>query len=82
MRRWADEKYIGAGTDPSALSYARGRLVVASTAAGLPAPIDGPTLTADNITLLEALKVPDPWEGTAPALVDTRGVQFQAACAV
>ncbi|MGZ8177549.1 HpcH/HpaI aldolase/citrate lyase family protein [Williamsia sp. SKLECPSW1] len=34
----------GVSADPMALAYARGRLVVASRAAGLPAPIDGPTL--------------------------------------
>jgi citrate lyase subunit beta/citryl-CoA lyase len=30
--------------DPTVLAYARARLVIASRAAGLPAPIDGPTL--------------------------------------
>ncbi|GAA1879705.1 HpcH/HpaI aldolase/citrate lyase family protein [Williamsia serinedens] len=34
----------GVSADPMALAYARGRLVVSSRAAGLPAPIDGPTL--------------------------------------
>ncbi|GAA2061064.1 HpcH/HpaI aldolase/citrate lyase family protein [Williamsia deligens] len=34
----------GVSADPMALAYARGRLVVASRAAGLPGPIDGPTL--------------------------------------
>ncbi|KAF0958328.1 hypothetical protein MLGJGCBP_08583 [Rhodococcus sp. T7] len=32
----------GAGAEPDALAYARGRLVVASAAAGIAAPIDGP----------------------------------------
>ena len=34
----------GMSDDPMVLAYARARLVVASRAAGLPAPIDGPTL--------------------------------------
>ena len=37
------------GDDPIALAYARSRLVIASRAARLPAPIDGPTLTADAL---------------------------------
>jgi citrate lyase subunit beta/citryl-CoA lyase len=37
------------GDDPAALMYARSQLVIASRAARLPAPIDGPTL---NIALL------------------------------
>ncbi|WAM19090.1 HpcH/HpaI aldolase/citrate lyase family protein [Rhodococcus sp. JS3073] len=47
----------GAGADSAALGYARGRLVVASKAAGLPGPIDGPTLTSDDSVLREALDV-------------------------
>ncbi|BBY26954.1 HpcH/HpaI aldolase/citrate lyase family protein [Mycolicibacterium sediminis] len=34
----------GMSSDPTVLAYARSRLVIASRAAGLPAPIDGPTL--------------------------------------
>lgn len=34
----------GMSEDPMVLAYARSRLVIASRAAGLPAPIDGPTL--------------------------------------
>lgn len=34
----------GMSADPTVLAYPRARLVVASRAAGLPAPIDGPTL--------------------------------------
>lgn len=34
----------GMNDDPTVLAYARARLVIASRAAGLPAPIDGPTL--------------------------------------
>lgn len=34
----------GMSEDPLVLAYARARLVIASRAAGLPAPIDGPTL--------------------------------------
>lgn len=34
----------GMSADPTVLAYARARLVIASRAAGLPAPIDGPTL--------------------------------------
>lgn len=41
----------GAGDDPSGLSYARSRLVVASRAAGLPGPVDGPTLPSAATTL-------------------------------
>ncbi|MFD1714145.1 HpcH/HpaI aldolase/citrate lyase family protein [Amnibacterium flavum] len=33
----------GIGEDPLALAYARSRLVIASAAAGIPAPIDGPS---------------------------------------
>ena len=45
-----------AGDAPDALAYARGRLVVASRAAGLPGPIDGPCLTGEP-DLSEALAV-------------------------
>ncbi|PRC57900.1 aldolase, partial [Mycobacterium sp. ITM-2017-0098] len=34
----------GMSADPVVLAYPRARLVIASRAAGLPAPIDGPTL--------------------------------------
>jgi citrate lyase subunit beta/citryl-CoA lyase len=34
----------GMSDDPTVLAYARARLVIASRAAGLPAPIDGPTM--------------------------------------
>ncbi|MET0900192.1 MAG: aldolase/citrate lyase family protein [Mycobacterium sp.] len=34
----------GMSDDPTVLAYARARLVISSRAAGLPAPIDGPTL--------------------------------------
>jgi citrate lyase subunit beta/citryl-CoA lyase len=34
----------GMSADPTVLAYARARLVIASRAAGLPAPVDGPTL--------------------------------------
>lgn len=47
----------GAGAEPDALAYARGRLVVASAAAGIAAPIDGPTLADDRDTRVEALAV-------------------------
>lgn len=40
-----------------ALAYARGRLVVASRAAGLPGPVDGPTLTTSEDELTDALTV-------------------------
>ncbi|WP_234974170.1 aldolase/citrate lyase family protein [Williamsia sterculiae] len=36
----------GIGGDPMALAYPRSRLVIASRAAGLPGPIDGPTIGA------------------------------------
>lgn len=36
-----------ASSDPEALAYARGRLVVASRAAGIAGPIDGPCLTGE-----------------------------------
>lgn len=36
----------GMSDDPAVLAYPRARLVIASRAAGLPAPIDGPTLRA------------------------------------
>ncbi|QHE69369.1 HpcH/HpaI aldolase/citrate lyase family protein [Rhodococcus sp. WAY2] len=38
---------IGAGRSPMALAYARSRLVNASRAAGIGAPVDGPTLVLD-----------------------------------
>ena len=47
----------GAADLAPALSYARGRLVVASRAAGLPGPIDGPTLTTAEDALTDALTV-------------------------
>ncbi|WP_188718603.1 HpcH/HpaI aldolase/citrate lyase family protein [Agrococcus terreus] len=37
------------GEDPIALAYARSQLVIASRAARLPAPIDGPTLSQDAL---------------------------------
>ncbi|SDR92408.1 HpcH/HpaI aldolase/citrate lyase family protein [Agrococcus carbonis] len=37
------------GEDPIALAYARSQLVIASRAARLPAPIDGPTLAMDAL---------------------------------
>lgn len=42
------------GDDPIALAYPRSRLVVASAAAGLPGPIDGPTLTDSVDSILAA----------------------------
>jgi len=36
----------GMSADPAVLAYPRARLVIASKAAGLPAPVDGPTLRA------------------------------------
>jgi citrate lyase subunit beta/citryl-CoA lyase len=39
---------IGAGPGREVLAYPRSRLVVASRAAGLPPPVDGPTLTTDD----------------------------------
>jgi citrate lyase subunit beta/citryl-CoA lyase len=36
-----------AAADPAALAYARGRLVVASRAAGIAGPVDGPCLTGE-----------------------------------
>ncbi|MFC9832845.1 HpcH/HpaI aldolase/citrate lyase family protein [Rhodococcus sp. NPDC127530] len=44
---------VGAGVDRSALTYARSRLVVVSRAAGLPAPIDGPTVPEDQILAVD-----------------------------
>ncbi|TQC50864.1 CoA ester lyase [Rhodococcus sp. WS4] len=38
----------GMGDDPMAMAYARTRLTVTSRAAGLPGPIDGPSLTSDG----------------------------------
>lgn len=40
---------VGAGPDREALTYARSRLVVVSRAAGLPGPIDGPTVPEDPL---------------------------------
>lgn len=42
----------GASKDPLALAYPRSRLVVASRAAGLPGPVDGPTLSSDESVLV------------------------------
>ena len=44
----------GAADDPLALLFARSRLVTASRAAGLPGPIDGPTVSRDAAVLAEA----------------------------
>ena len=44
----------GAADDPMALLYARSRLVSASRAAGLPGPIDGPTVRREPSVLEEA----------------------------
>jgi len=44
----------GAADDPLALLFARSRLVTASRAAGLPGPIDGPTVPRDASALDEA----------------------------
>ncbi len=44
----------GAADDPLALLFARSRLVTASRAAGLPGPIDGPTVPRDAGVLAEA----------------------------
>lgn len=44
----------GAADDPMALLYARSRLVSTSRAAGLPGPIDGPTVARDPAALAEA----------------------------
>ncbi|WP_159701628.1 CoA ester lyase [Arthrobacter sp. 18067] len=46
----------GASDDAMALAYARGRLVVASRAAGLPGPIDGPTVDAKGRDLETACR--------------------------
>jgi citrate lyase subunit beta/citryl-CoA lyase len=43
---------IGARPGPEVLAYPRSRLVVASRAAGLPAPVDGPTLATGDDDLL------------------------------
>ena len=45
---------IGARPGPEVLAYPRSRLVVASRAAGLPAPVDGPTLSIGDAGLLRA----------------------------
>ncbi|WP_040525187.1 HpcH/HpaI aldolase/citrate lyase family protein [Gordonia effusa] len=42
----------GMADDPVAMAYPRSRLTVASRAAGLPPPIDGPTRVADEETLI------------------------------
>jgi citrate lyase subunit beta/citryl-CoA lyase len=47
----------GAAPTPDALAYARSRLVVASRAAGIAAPIDGPTLAENRQPLIEDLQV-------------------------
>jgi citrate lyase subunit beta/citryl-CoA lyase len=44
----------GAADDPFALLYARSRLVSTSRAAGLPGPVDGPTVARDAGALAEA----------------------------
>jgi citrate lyase subunit beta/citryl-CoA lyase len=44
----------GAADDPLALLYARSRLVSASRAAGLPGPIDGPTVHREPAALTDA----------------------------
>ncbi|PZU01547.1 MAG: CoA ester lyase [Gordonia sp. (in: high G+C Gram-positive bacteria)] len=44
----------GVGASPLALAYPRARLVHASRLAGLPAPIDGPTLSSDTAHIHEA----------------------------
>ena len=46
---------IGAANDPLALAYSRSQLVVASRAAHLPGPIDGPTRGADELAEAVAL---------------------------
>lgn len=47
----------GASDDPMALAYARSKLVVASRVGQLPGPIDGPTLTDSDQTLLDACAI-------------------------
>ena len=47
----------GVGDDAQALAYARSRLVVASRAADLPPPIDGPTVPGGSVPLPEDLEV-------------------------
>jgi len=44
----------GMSDDPIALAYARSRLVIASAAAGIPGPIDGPTVTDTRADLVAA----------------------------
>jgi citrate lyase subunit beta/citryl-CoA lyase len=44
----------GAADDPMALLYARSRLVSTSRAAGLPGPVDGPTVPRDPAVLADA----------------------------
>ncbi|EFV11674.1 HpcH/HpaI aldolase/citrate lyase family protein [Segniliparus rugosus] len=46
---------IGVANDPLALAYSRSQLVVASRAAHLPGPIDGPARTADELAEAVAL---------------------------
>jgi citrate lyase subunit beta / citryl-CoA lyase len=41
----------GMSAEPAVLAYPRARLVIASRAAGLPAPIDGPTLRSERTSL-------------------------------
>ncbi|MGW0039865.1 HpcH/HpaI aldolase/citrate lyase family protein [Gordonia sp. NPDC003376] len=43
---------VGVADTDEALAYPRSRLVVASRAAGLPGPIDGPTLSPDDDTVI------------------------------
>jgi citrate lyase subunit beta/citryl-CoA lyase len=45
---------LGADPSPELLAYPRSRLVVASAAAGLPAPVDGPTLVTSDEELVRA----------------------------
>ena len=47
----------GIGGSPLALAYAREHLVIASRAAGISAPIDGPTMNVDDDALREATAV-------------------------
>ncbi|CAM3667829.1 HpcH/HpaI aldolase/citrate lyase family protein [Smaragdicoccus niigatensis] len=47
----------GFGGDPMTLAYARSRFTIASTAAGLPPAIDGPTVGSSGLLLSEATAV-------------------------
>jgi len=47
----------GTAATDLAMAYPRSRLVIASTMAGLPGPIDGPTLTADHTVVAERSQV-------------------------